>query len=131
MRGRVFLLVRLDDLLGHVSWHFLVVVERRLELAAPAGKGAQLGRVGEQLGLRHVGPDDLHAVGESMPRTRPRRVLRSRLTSPMYSSGTRTSTSMIGSRRTGADSWMPLRVASWPARRNESSSESTVWNEPS
>ena len=37
----------------------------------------------------------------SIPRTRPRRPLRSRLTSPMYSSGTRISTSMIGSRSAG------------------------------
>ena len=66
-----------------------------------------------------------------MPSTRPRRVLRSRLTSPMYASGTLTSTSMIGSSSTGDESWMPLRVASWPARRKDSSSESTVWNEPS
>ena len=38
---------------------------------------------------------------------------------------------MIGSSSTGDDSWMPLRVARWPASRKESSSESTVWNVPS
>ena len=66
-----------------------------------------------------------------MPSTRPRRPLRSRLTSPMYASGTRTSTFMIGSSSTGLACWTPSLSAIEAAILNDSSFESTVWNEPS
>ena len=67
----------------------------------------------------------------SIPRTRPRRPLRSRLTSPMNRSGTRISTFMIGSWRTGLQSMTPFLRAIEAASWNDRSFESTVWNEPS
>ena len=66
-----------------------------------------------------------------MPSTRPRRPLRSRLTSPMYCSGMRTSTVMIGSSRTGFACSTPSLSAIDAAILNDSSLESTGWNEPS
>ena len=68
---------------------------------------------------------------ESRPSTRPRRPLRSRLTSPMYCSGTVTSTAMIGSSRAGFACSTPSLSAIEAAILNDSSFESTGWNDPS
>ena len=47
------LLVGVDDLVGEVRGHLLVVVERHREHAPPAGHRPQVDRVARHLGLRH------------------------------------------------------------------------------
>ena len=49
----------------------------------------------------------------------------------MYASGMRISTAMIGSRRAGFAWWTPSLSAIDAAILNDSSFESTGWNEPS
>ena len=49
------------------------------------------------------------------------------MTSPMYSSGTTTSTSMIGSSRRGSALWQASLNAIEPAILNAISEESTSW----
>src|SRR6266446_6044711 len=67
----------------------------------------------------------------SIPCRRPRRELRSPFTAPTASSGTVTSSSMIGSSSTGsAFSYADLNAIE-PAILNAISEESTVWYEPS
>src|SRR2546430_2392126 len=67
----------------------------------------------------------------SIPCRRPRRELRSPLTAPTVSSGTTTSSSMIGSSSTGSAFSYACRNAIEPAILNAISEESTVWYEPS
>ena len=63
----------------------------------------------------------------SIPSSRPRRELRSPLTAPTASSGTVTSSSMIGSSSVGcAFSYADLNAIE-PATLNAISDESTVW----
>jgi hypothetical protein len=68
---------------------------------------------------------------ESTPRTLPRRLFRSPITSPMDSSGTVTSMFMIGSRSTGFADPMALFTPIEPAILKAISEESTSWYEPS
>ena len=67
----------------------------------------------------------------STERTRPRRPFRSPITSPMYSSGPKTSMFMIGSRRTGLVSMTPFLKAMEEAILKAISEESTSWDFPS
>ena len=63
----------------------------------------------------------------SMPCRRPRRELRSPLTAPTASSGTVTSSSMIGSSSIGSAFSYAERNAIEPAILNAISDESTLW----
>jgi hypothetical protein len=63
----------------------------------------------------------------SMPWIWPRRAERSPMTSPMKSSGTTTSTSMIGSNSTGLALFKASCIAMLPAIWNAISEESTSW----
>ena len=63
----------------------------------------------------------------SIPSGRPRRELRSPITSPTESSGALTVTSMIGSSSTGPACSIACFIASEPAILNAISDESTVW----
>ncbi len=63
--------------------------------------------------------------------TRPRRDVMSPITSPMYSSGVTTSTSMTGSRMTGRARFEASWKAIEPAILNATSDESTSWKLPS
>src|SRR5674476_32745 len=67
----------------------------------------------------------------SIPCRRPRRALRSPLTAPTASSGTVTSSSMIGSSNTGSALWYASLKASEPAILNAISEESTACIIPS
>ena len=67
----------------------------------------------------------------SMPSMRPRRELRSPITSPMYSSGVMTSTANTGSSSTGPAFCIAFLNAIEPAILNAISDESTSWYEPS
>src|SRR3989304_2897259 len=67
----------------------------------------------------------------STPNTRPRLLFRSPITSPSDSSGTATSTVMIGSKRPGFACRTPFLKASDPAILKAISEESTVWYDPS
>ena len=67
----------------------------------------------------------------SMPCGRPRRELRSPITSPTVSSGTDSVTIMIGSSSTGLACSSACFIAIEPASLNASSEESTVWKAPS
>ena len=68
--------------------------------SAACHRGERLA-VREHLGHRHLGLDHRHTAAGSIPCSCPRRELRSPLTAPTASSGTVTSTSMIGSSSTG------------------------------
>ena len=57
----------------------------------------------------------------------PRRLFRSPMTSPMYSSGVRTSTAITGSRSTGSARAAAFLNAIEPAILKASSDESTSW----
>ena len=67
----------------------------------------------------------------SIPKIFPRREVRSAITSPSISSGTTTSSRIIGSSRTGFAPASAFFSAIEPAMRNAMSELSTVWNEPS
>jgi hypothetical protein len=67
----------------------------------------------------------------SMPCGRPRRLERSPITAPAYSSGTAISTVMIGSRIVGRHFGIPSLNASEPAILNDISELSTSWYWPS
>ncbi len=67
----------------------------------------------------------------SSPSTRPRRELRSPITSPRYSSGVTTSTAITGSSSFGFARCIALLKAIEPATLNAISLESTSWYEPS
>ncbi len=67
----------------------------------------------------------------SMPLIFPLREVRSAITSPSISSGTTTSSRIIGSSRTGFAEASAFFSAIDPAMRNAMSEESTVWNDPS
>src|SRR5437764_35380 len=67
----------------------------------------------------------------SMPAILPRLPLRSLMTSPMLRSGTRTSTSMMGSSSTGLASITAWRMAMAPASLKAMSFPSTAWVDPS
>ena len=66
-----------------------------------------------------------------MPFTRPRRRLRSPITSPMYSSGVTTSTAKTGSSSAGLARLAASWSASEPAILNAISDESVSWYLPS
>ena len=66
-----------------------------------------------------------------MPCGRPRRLERSPITAPAYSSGTAISTFITGSRRVGRHLAMASLKASEPAILNAISEESTSWYWPS
>ena len=63
----------------------------------------------------------------SIPCGRPRRLLRSPITSPTYASGTDSVTSMIGSSSTGSACSSACFIACMPASLNAISEESTEW----
>jgi len=63
--------------------------------------------------------------------TCPLRLLKSPITSPMYSSGVTTSTAMMGSSNFGEALGAAWRNAWRAAISNDRESESTGWNEPS
>jgi hypothetical protein len=113
------------DAVGKLSGNLFVVGELRVVRRAPLGEGAQMGRVLVELGLGNVGADDVVRPSFPMPRIFPR-LMRSPVTAPTKSFGTFTSTSTIGSRRTGLASLAASLNAIDPAILKAISDESTV-----
>ena len=95
-------------------------------LAAALGAGAQIGGIAEHLGQGHVGVDLLGAGTGLQPwMIWPRRLFRSPMTSPIYSSGTMTLTFMMGSSSVGSALRQASLKAMEPAILNAISEEST------
>ena len=123
----VLLFVGRDDLFGNFGRNVFVVIERHRERSSSRGHRTQDNRIAEHLRERNLRAHDLEVSMLSMPRIRPRRLLKSPMISPMKLSGTYTCTLYIGSSRIGLASRQPFLKAIWLAILNAISEESTAW----
>ena len=120
-----------SDLLGEVRRHLFVALELHLEVGAAAADRAQVGRVVEHLGHRHLGLD----LGRRALRLHPQRVAAARVEVADHVAddvlGAADVSRTIGSSRTGSASSIACLKAIEPAILKAISEESTSWCLPS